>query len=309
MLPLGVLLIGSLLAPPVTGAATQQAASGIVRALSATVLAVVVAALVSGLARWVPSAASRVLLSICGAVAAGGVTTIVAAQFDGPGAATLPVALLVAAGWAWAVFVLHGRERVDPEILMEQIPELDRVPWPGSELPNSRSGANHLVPPTVWQEDVQSTRMRGLALFGAVVLAAATALSVGVTPLWGSVAVLIAGLGFSAAVWLWSSVTVRIDHQGLSMVSGVVKVRLLQVAPEEILGVSSAEIDPMAWGGWGLRWTLRHTAFIAKGGPGIVVHRSSGRPLAIEIPAGTERAKGGAALLRQLGLPARDLNT
>ncbi|HLS45428.1 MAG TPA: hypothetical protein VK045_08330 [Ornithinicoccus sp.] len=53
----------------------------------------------------------------------------------------------------------------------------------------------------------------------------------------------------------------------------------------------------MKWGGIGLRWLPDRTAYIVRGGPGIVVHRASGRRFAVEVTEGQEVAEVGTRAL------------
>ncbi|UJH69495.1 hypothetical protein [Ornithinimicrobium sp. INDO-MA30-4] len=51
----------------------------------------------------------------------------------------------------------------------------------------------------------------------------------------------------------------------------------------EVLGVELTKVKPMEWGGNGLRVSRKGTAYVANGGPGVVIYRASGSNLAIEL--------------------------
>ncbi|MGB7450432.1 MAG: hypothetical protein WA892_15070, partial [Ornithinimicrobium sp.] len=210
------------------------------------------------------------------------------------GAVTVAAAC-VGALWGVAAYVVHGADEPSAADVLAGIPERDRVVRPVAPdegAPRRQDAA--------WQVSVRLPRMRGLALFGGLVFGATAWLSWGTTPGWWTALVGLAGALFCAVMLAWSSVLVRVDPTGLMVRSMVFPVSLMTVAASDVLGAGSVEVDPMDWGGWGLQWSARHTAVVVRGGPGIVVHRRSGRPLALEVPAGAVAASEGAALLRRV---------
>ncbi|OLT44951.1 hypothetical protein BJF86_11020 [Serinicoccus sp. CNJ-927] len=72
-------------------------------------------------------------------------------------------------------------------------------------------------------------------------------------------------------------------------------------AAERVAGADVQQLDPMRWGGVGLRALPDRTAYIVGpgGGPGIVVYQRDGRRLALQITEGDAAARAGAATLLQ----------
>jgi len=58
------------------------------------------------------------------------------------------------------------------------------------------------------------------------------------------------------------------------------------------------------YGGWGIRWTGKTTAYILKSGWGMMVTQQSGKKVLIGIPKGTETEALEA--LKQFGYPLPD---
>lgn len=315
MLPMAGLLSASALLPPPSRLPTHWGAGGAVdavgsggavlsTALTATVVAVVVAALVAGLSGLVGPHASRVLLAGCGGVGAGAamayVLTVVGLRVSGSAESVgvwWPLgALPVALGWAWAGWVLHGEGRPDRDEVWSRVPELDRVvPAPGS-------------PPPVqlpWSSPTGSPSLRWVTVLVAVIVVLSAVLLAASGSGWRSVlAVSLVGAGTAAATFALTRVEVIVDASGLRVRSQRLPVTVLRVAAADVLGVQATGLDPMAWGGWGLRWLPGSTAYIGSGGPGIVVHRRSGRRLAVELSEGEQAATVGAAVLRAVAAQA-----
>ncbi|MGB3762819.1 MAG: hypothetical protein WA966_06305 [Ornithinimicrobium sp.] len=290
--PLALLLLGAVVSSQADGGSTSPGAEV---ALAVTVLAVVAAALVSGLSFWLTDVSTRFLLCACGVATAANSTYLLLGQLSLVAWLSALVAVLVGALWGRWVYAIFALVRPSRGALTDRIPERDRVGRPPSSPPTSGPATED-----TWSVDLSSPRMQRLVLFGVVVFGAAIALSWGSAPRWWVAVMAAGGVAFCLVMAAWSAVRVDVDERGLTVTSRRFPVRLAQVRAQDVLGVGSTEVDPMAWGGWGLQWNARHTAYIRRGGPGMIVHRSSGRPLVIEIPQGTPMADSGAALLRRV---------
>lgn len=309
MLPLAGLLVASALLPAPsrlpthwgTGGGVDAVGSGgavLSTALTVTVVAVVVAALVAGLRGLVGPHGSRVLLTGCGGVGAGAAAayalTVVGLRVSGSAESVgvwWPLGVLpVALAWAWAGWVLHGEGRPDRDEVWLSVPELDRV------LPARAS------PPPIdlpWSSPTGSPSLRWVSVLVAlIVVLTAVLLAASGSGRLLVLAVLLVGAGTAAVTFALTAVEVIVDTGGLRVRSQRLPVTVLRVAAVDVLGVQAADLDPMEWGGWGLRWLPGSTAYIGSGGPGIVVHRRSGRRLAVELAQGEQAATAGAAALR-----------
>jgi len=71
----------------------------------------------------------------------------------------------------------------------------------------------------------------------------------------------------------------------------------LRRATAEVL--SAEEIDPLGWGGWGVRLSRRGTAHVVRRGPGLVLGRRGGSELAITVDDPDGAAELVAALQRR----------
>lgn len=256
-----------------------------------------VAALLTILARFLPALWNRWLVALLAGVAATAAGTYGAAVWGtalagGPERVHVVWAIapfVVGLAWAWVAHQLYRPDPIDRQAVLETVPERSRVvPVPGTDS-------------APWATLVRSGVLTATAVFVAVVLSLTTALA------WASSAWLGAGLALltlamTVHVLAWSRVEVRVDQEGLTIRSTLVPMRLLRVEPEAVVGVETADLDPMKWGGIGLRWLPGRTAYIVRGGPGLVVHRDTGRQLGVEVPEGEEVAAAGArALLRSAG--------
>lgn len=67
------------------------------------------------------------------------------------------------------------------------------------------------------------------------------------------------------------SVTVVIDDRGLTVASTPTHLGLAHRDLDEITSVEVTTVNPMAWGGWGLRAGMRGRAVVVRRGEGIVV--------------------------------------
>lgn len=255
------------------------------------------AALLTLLTPFLPSLWTRWLLALLATVAAGAAGVYGAAAWGthvSGGAervhvtwALAPLALAVL--WGWVAYLLYRPDPVDREAVLETVPERARVVPTGGAAP------------TTWATRLDSGVMLATAGFVAVVLGLTSALSWSGSPLFGLAITLVSVVSI-AFVLAWSRVEARVDGRGLTIRSTLVPVTLLRVPAGEVVGVETRDLDPMKWGGIGLRWLPSRTAYIVRGGPGLVIHRESGRPLGVEVTEGEEVAAAGArALLGSAG--------
>lgn len=305
MLPLGVLLVASV-ALPLPELAAGDSADGVsgggavlVGAMAVTVVATVAAAAVAGLSRLVPRQSARVLLALAGAVGAGAVAVYVgtvlgtrlAADPGQVGIGWVLPAVPVALVWGWTGYAVHGEHRPALTEVLGQVPERDRVqPAAGDE------GERVPLP---WTSDTRSPSLRFVSLFAGAVTVAVTVLLLATGEGWLLVVpALLLGGAAAAVCYACIEVTAVVDQDGLRLRSRTLPLTLLRVAAQDVVGAGVADVDPMAWGGVGLRWLPDRTAYTGSGGPGLVVHRRSGRRLAIELVEGQEAATAGARALR-----------
>jgi hypothetical protein len=150
---------------------------------------------------------------------------------------------------------------------------------------------------------VSSTTLRVLGWVLVVVFAATTVwVLVAGESLVLAVFVALVGGTTAALALAWSAVRLHVDAEGLTVRSKVLPVRVSRVPAEEVVGVETLDLDPMRWGGVGLRALPDRTAYIVDGGPGIVVWKRDGRRLALQVTEGEQVAAAGArALLRAAG--------
>ena len=267
-------------------------------ALSATVLAALMAAGVALLSRVVPAGWARWGLVAAAALGWGGYA----------------VALPGGVGWLrWALVLaaavvggrvghrLHGTRVLPRAELLQRVPERAQV-----QAVRGRA----VAPVEAWTSDVSSgtLRVQGLVLLGVFALTAGVVLLLGEGVLL-ALGVLLFGLAAGGLALAWSRVSLHVDEDGLRIRSRVLPVRLLRVPAGDVVGVEVLDLDPMAWGGIGLRPMPDRTSFVVDGGPGLVVWRADGRRLAVQVPEGDRAARTGARMLaraagQRLGEPA-----
>lgn len=266
--------------------------------LTITVLCAIGAAAMAVLIRVVPQAWSRWALATLATVGWGAVAAYVLTVWrtgvDGPERVREWWALVgVTAGLLAGVltYLVHGRRRPAPAELMARIPERARV---------QAVGGRAARPVQPWSTDIGSGLLRwmgwGLIAVG-VVAAAAMVLAGESLPIVGLLLVVIGGAGLLALAW--ASVRLHIDEDGLTVSSTVLGVRVTRVPAQEVAGVEVLDLDPMRWGGIGLRALPDRTALIIDGGPGIVVWKRDGRRLALQVTEGEAAARAGARTLLQ----------
>ena len=115
-------------------------------------------------------------------------------------------------------------------------------------------------------------------------------------PVWIAGAVTaVAGLSVLAL----ADVTLSIDGRGLRLVSSLFRIPLFRIPLRDVSGVMVETIDPLRWGGWGLRFSGSGRAYVTGRAEGLVVGRTNGVPTAITIPHATEAASVLEALVRR----------
>jgi hypothetical protein len=306
--PLAVLLVVLVVLPPPERVPTHwsgtrpdgwtggpEFSSGV---LTVVVLAVLAAAVSALLQRVVPQAWSRWVVAAAAAVGWGAlslyVVTVWRTGVDGPEGVGEAWPLLAVAGAlvaGAAAYAVHGRRVPDLELLRQRVPERGRVR-------PVRGRAVRPVEP--WTTDVASTTLRVLGwVLLAVFLATTVVVAVSGESLWLLAVVVLVGGAASLLALAWSAVRVRVDAAGLEVRSRVLPVRVARVPAAEVVGVEVADLDPMAWGGVGLRAQPERTAYVVAGGPGLVVWKRDGRRLALEVTEGDHAARTGARTLLQ----------
>jgi len=125
-----------------------------------------------------------------------------------------------------------------------------------------------------------------------VVLATAADATVGVV-----VIVITLVAGFSALAL--ADATLSIDERGLRLVSSAFRIPLFRVPLAQVTDVVVETIDPLRWGGWGLRFSGAGRAYVTGRAEGIVVGRAHGVPTAITIPGAADAAAVLEALIRR----------
>lgn len=308
ILPFAVLLIGVNLWPQPTHVPMHWSSDlpdriGTGSGLYAVTLSVagacaVLAALAGVLSAFVPALWARWLITLLAGVGATAAATYGAAalgtQVSGSAEqvhVTWAIAPFVI-GLAFAVvaYVVYGRERTDRAHVIEGVPERSRV------VPLAEG-----TPLASWATTLRSGTMMGTAIFVAVVLTITTVVS-WMSSIWMGLLITLISAAAVGVTLAWSRVEVRVDQEGLVIRSLLAPVTLLRVAATDVVGAQVLDIDPMKWGGIGLRWLPDRTAYVIRGGPGIVVHRVTGRRFAVEITEGEQVAAAGVrALLQSAG--------
>jgi hypothetical protein len=171
--------------------------------------------------------------------------------------------LLAGLLWGMAVLAVAGRDPV-------------RQPTNSSPAPPAPSGMT-LAPGerAGFTTTLHSPLIIGVTAAAGVLMAV---LAVTATPaLWPVLAVpVLAGLVFA-------EVRVTVDRRGVRLVAGLVGLPLKRIPLADIVSVTAAEIDPMAWGGWGYRVTPGKSALILRAGPGLVLDLADGRRFAVTL--------------------------
>ncbi|GAA4869604.1 hypothetical protein [Serinicoccus chungangensis] len=312
ILPLAALLLALSLVPPPdlvpthwSGRVPDGFASGpgfVAGVLTTVVVCTVVAAVASVARRLVPPSWGRWVLAVVAGVSWGAVLLylVTAWRVGVDGAQDVregwPLVAVLGALLAGLVgYAVHGRWVPSAEQLADLVPERSRV------QPVRGRAAQPVQP---WSSDVSSRTMRVLGVGLLVVFVVVAVVIVGADEsVVLLVVVLLTGLGAGGLALLWSAVTVQVDEDGLRVRSRVLPVPVARVRADQVAGVDVQDLDPLRWGGIGLRALPDRTAFIVDaGGPGIVVYLRTGRRLALQITEGDQAARVGArTLLRAAG--------
>jgi hypothetical protein len=113
-----------------------------------------------------------------------------------------------------------------------------------------------------------------------------------------------AALAVSAiSVLALTPVRLAVDHRGVRLTSLVFGFPLIRAGLSTIESVTTDAIEPLQWGGWGYRVSGQGRAYIARRGPGIIIHRRNGSAIAItvpnpSVPAETANALAGRLLIK-----------
>lgn len=291
ILPLAALLVTTVTMPTVDPALTA-------RLMAVVVLCALGAAVMAVLQRVVPQSWSRWALAALAGVGWGAwllhlLTASRGGSQDGGVSQPVLLAALLGAVVAGAVgYAVHGRRRPTPAQLRALVPERSRVQaLRGRQVREVRP----------WSTDLDSRTMRVIGWGVLAVFAVALVVVLVGGQGWVAALVLVlVGAGTWALALAWSAVRVEVDVDGLQVRSRVAPVRLVRVAAEEVAGVAVQDLDPMRWGGIGLRPSPDRTSFIVdEGGPGLVVYRRDGRRLALQVTEGDAVARYGARELLQ----------
>lgn len=119
--------------------------------------------------------------------------------------------------------------------------------------------------------------------------------------LWLTAAVLAVGIAFAVlTIWsvavilavsalpllLFSAMRVQADQDGLTVRSALLGVRFARVRTEEIEQATVIEVEPMKWGGWGYRGSLKlagTAAVVLRRGPGIHLNLTGDRVFVVTL--------------------------
>lgn len=152
-----------------------------------------------------------------------------------------------------------------------------------------------------------TTEASGVLLLPALALAgfALVGLAGGLGLLWWQASILL----LSALVVLWfTSVRVRVDERGVEVRAGVVPWPRVRIPLADIEAARAQEIEPMAWGGWGYRGSLRlakQAAWVLRRGEGLVLDLTGDRRFAVTVDGAAEAASVVSGLLaRRATAPA-----
>lgn len=247
---------------------------------SITAAAACGAAVVGGLARFLSSWTSRWLMSalttIGGFSAASYLVTALVTNLARSPQDVSPLwvllTLVIAAAWGYSCWAIHGRSMPARAEVISAIPGRSRIPKKvrEGELPWSAQTASGVLKATGWFIVFIAVTCTG------IILATGSGLFSGLF-----VAV---SLGLTAAAcFLLASMDFSVTEAGLRGRTTVGGIGVFNVPASEVLGVELTKVKPMEWGGNGLRFSRKGTAYVANGGPGVVIYRASGSNLAIEL--------------------------
>lgn len=96
---------------------------------------------------------------------------------------------------------------------------------------------------------------------------------------------------------LGSSALVTVDRRGLVVTLGVVGWPRLRVPADDIASVTTGDVSPAQFGGWGYRLVPGGSGVVLRQGPALIVTRRSGRRFTVTV----DDARTAAGLLAGLG--------
>jgi hypothetical protein len=181
---------------------------------------------------------------------------------------------LLATALAWAARPLESAATLAPDIPRAGLAPGVRVVWVSS----ARAG---------WAAP--------LVIFGTAI--AALMVQVSINAALGALLVGAAGLFFT-------SIRMTVDRSGVEIAYGLFGWPVQRVQLADIRQATALKIEPMTWGGWGYRGSLRmmrRAAVVLRGGEGMKLELSGDRVLAITIDDATQ----GAGVLNDLVLAQR----
>lgn len=94
--------------------------------------------------------------------------------------------------------------------------------------------------------------------------------------------VIVCALILVVMVWM-TPARLTADRRGIRLVSTILRVPIIRVRLENIREVSVDTVLASQWGGWGYRLSGAGVAYVTRSGPGIVITRTSGSPIAITV--------------------------
>jgi hypothetical protein len=163
---------------------------------------------------------------------------------------------------------------------------------PGAVSSSTPESSLHLAAGerVVWVGRASSWRMR--ALSGALLVVAVFV----VFTAWplANLLALVAILLF----WL-HVVHLRVDDRGLTVSWGPARWPRVRVPLEDVVAARAEHVEPLRWGGWGYRRTLRATAAVSRRGPGLLVERRGRVPLVVTVDHPESAADVVGALLER----------
>lgn len=192
-----------------------------------------------------------------------------------PGPSGMAIVLVVAPALVALVLVAVVAARAIP---------IDVAPAPAVVA----AGGDPPPPGAAWQGSCSNPWLLAPA---AAVVAVGIAMAVIVS--WGLGLVLAAtGLLVSAL----ARIRVTVDERGLRVAYGVARWPVTSIAMDRIEQVSTLDVRPTRWGGWGYRGALsvfRQAAVVVRGGPGLRLDLRGGRVFVVTV----DEPEPGAALL------------
>lgn len=186
------------------------------------------------------------------------------------------LAVTLGLSWGWVVYRVRGRHVLPLADVIAGIPEPDRLPAaPGDSAPTAPMGS--------WRGTSQSSYLAKVSLATGASFAAAFGYLLYEGYTWSGIAVGLLGAALTTYTWAWSQLTVQVDVSGLTLRSGRLPVRLGRIPAHDVVGLRAEELDPMLWGGYGLRRSRGRVGYLVTGGRGLVVHRADGLSFGVEL--------------------------